>query len=128
MILIKMGLSELRKMLHPRSVNLVKINGRVIGDGVLRGVHTYLFVYLSIILLSFLLISVDNFSLETNLTAVISCVNNIGPGLGMVGPVGNFSEYSHFSKMVLTIDMLLGRLEIFPVLILFQLRSWNRAT
>jgi trk system potassium uptake protein TrkH len=128
MILVKMGVSELRKMLHPRSVNLVKVNGRVIGDGVLRGVHTYLFVYLSFILLSFLLISVDNFSLETNLTAVISCLNNIGPGLGMVGPVGNFSEYSHFSKLVLTIDMLLGRLEIFPVLILFQLRSWNRAT
>jgi trk system potassium uptake protein TrkH len=128
MILVKMGLSELRKMLHPRSVNLVKINGRVIGEGVLRGVHTYLFVYISFILLSFLLISVDNFSLETNLTAVISCLNNIGPGLGTVGPIGNFSEFSYFSKVVLTIDMLLGRLEIFPVLILFHLRSWNRAT
>ena len=76
--------------------------------------------------LSMLLISLDNFSLETTTTAVIACINNIGPGLDMVGPTGNYSQFSNFSKIILSLDMLIGRLEIFPVLMLFVPRVWKK--
>ena len=79
-----------------------------------------------IILASTLLISFDNFSFEANVTAVISCINNIGPGLGMVGPAGNFSAYSAASKLILSFDMLAGRLELFPVLMLLFPSAWRR--
>lgn len=119
---------EVRRMLHPRSVMSVRMNGRPVGEDTLRGVSIFFTCYLAILVFSFLAVSLDGFSLETNLSAVISCLNNIGPGLGMVGPVGNFSAYSPVSKIVLSLDMLLGRLEIFPLAILFSPRSWNRAT
>lgn len=74
-----------------------------------------------------LLIAVDDFSLETNITAVLACLNNIGPGLDMVGPTGNFSQFSGLSKLVLSFDMLVGRLEIFPMLILFVPSAWRKS-
>lgn len=119
---------ELQRMLHPRSVMSVRMNNRPVGEHTLRGISVFLICYLAILVASFLLISLDGFSLETNLSAVIACLNNIGPGLGMVGPTGSFAAYSPLSKMVLSADMLLGRLEIFPLVILFNPRSWNRAT
>ncbi len=94
----------------------------------LQGVNVFLSAYSAIAVLSFLFLSLDNFSLETNLTAVLACLNNIGPGLDMVGPASNYAMLSDLSKLVLSLDMLLGRLEIFPILILFSPRTWRRAT
>lgn len=127
-ILIKAGAGELRRLLHPRAVTLVKVNGRIVNDQVLRGVNTFIAAYAALLLVSFLTISLDNFSLESNFSAVVSCLSNIGPGLGAVGPLNSFADYSWLSKLVLSADMLLGRLEIFPILLLFNPRSWNRAS
>ena len=93
---------------------------------VLRGVNVYMAAYCAIAVASFLAVSVDDFSLETNLTAVLACFNNIGPGLDLVGPASNYSLFSTFSKVVLSLDMLLGRLEIFPIIVLFSRHTWNR--
>ena len=96
------------------------------GARVISNTNAYLAAYVIIIILSFLLISLDRFSLETNLTAVLACFNNIGPGLDAVGPTCNYGHYSDFSKLILCVDMLSGRLEIFPVLVLFSRNSWRK--
>ena len=92
----------------------------------MRSTGAYLSTYIAIVLVSFLLISFDNFSTMTNLTAVVSCFNNMGPGLEGVGPTLNYSGYSVLSKIVLIFDMLAGRLEIFPILVLFSRSAWKR--
>lgn len=89
-------------------------------------VDVYMICYFLIFGFSMLFISVDNFSMTTTISAVASCLNNIGPGLDIVGPVGNFSQFSDFSKLVLTADMLIGRLEIFPILFLFAPSVWRQ--
>lgn len=127
LILFKSGYRELRKLLHPRSVMLVRLNKHVVDEDTIRGVNIFTTTYVFVFIFSFLLISLDNFSLETNMSAVISCLSNIGPGLGLVGPTSNYAGFSIFSKIVLSIDMLLGRLEIFPLLILFHHRTWSKA-
>lgn len=118
--------AEVRRMLRPRSVNVVRVNQRVVSDEVLHSVNVYMAAYCALAVVSFLLISLDDFSMETNMTAVMACLNNIGPGLDLVGPTGNFAMFSPFSKIVLSLDMLLGRLEIFPILVLFSRHTWNR--
>ena len=95
-------------------------------EKILQNTNAYLAAYTIIIILSFLLISVDGFSITTNLSAVLACFNNIGPGFEMVGPASNFAAYGAFSKLVLIMDMLAGRLEIFPILILFSRTTWKR--
>ena len=117
---------ELKHMLHPRSVKQVQLDGKTVEDEVLSGVNVYLLLYAMIVCISFLLISIDGFDFETTFTSVISAMGNIGPGLGDVGPVGNFSAYSAFSKIVLSLDMLFGRLEIFPMIMLFSPSLWRR--
>lgn len=119
--------AHLRQVLHPRSVNPVRVDGHVVSSETLQGVNVFLSAYIAIAVVSFLILSLDNFSLETNLTAVLACLNNIGPGLDMVGPASNYAMFSGMSKLVLSLDMLLGRLEIFPVLILFNPRAWRSA-
>ena len=91
-----------------------------------QNTHSYLALYMAIMVLSVFLIALDEFSLETNATAVIACLNNIGPGLDMVGPMGSFSAFSWHSKLVLTFDMLAGRLELFPMIMLFVPLAWKR--
>ena len=118
--------AEVRRMLRPRSVNVVRVNQRVVSGEVLHSVNVYMAAYCALAVVSFLLISLDDFSMETNMTAVMACLNNIGPGLDLVGPTGNFAMFSPFSKIVLSLDMLLGRLEIFPILVLFSRHTWNR--
>lgn len=113
-------------MLRPRSVNVVRVNQRVVKDDVLHGVNVYMAAYCALAVVSFLLVSIDDFSMETNLTAVMACMNNIGPGLDVVGPTGNYALFSPFSKVILSVDMLLGRLEIFPILVLFSRHTWDR--
>ena len=116
---------SVQQIVHPGKVQIVRVNGRMVEEKVLENTNAYLSAYALIIVISFLLISVDGFSITTNISAVFSCVNNIGPGLDAVGPVCNYGGYSMFSKLVLIMDMLAGRLEIFPILILFSRTTWK---
>lgn len=115
-----------RRAVNPQKVEVVRNNGQMVSEKVLDNINTYLAAYVMIILVSFLLISIEGQSLTTNITAVISCFNNIGPGLDAVGPACNYSIYSDFSKLILLFDMLAGRLEIFPILILLSRSTWRR--
>ncbi len=125
MLLLKNLKRNIRQMMRPNTVQVVRSNGRVVDEKVLANTNAYLAAYLVILVLSFVAISIDNFSVGTNFTAVMACFNNIGPGLEAVGPTCNFSGYSDFSKLVLTLDMLAGRLEIFPILVLFSRATWK---
>ena len=126
-LLVKSLRAKTRQLLHPRSVNLVRLDGRAIGEDTLQGVNTYMSAYCAITIVSLLLLSLDGLSLETNLTGMLACLNNIGPGLGLVGPTGNYSCFTALSKIVLMVDMLVGRLEIFPLLIMLSPRAWRKA-
>ncbi len=125
-LLIKGLRSNIRQLLRPRNVELVHVNGQVVDERVMRGVNSYMAAYWILVFSSIILVSIDEFSVESNISAVLACFNNIGPGFGAVGPMSNFSAFSAFSKLILTVDMLLGRLEIFPLLAVFSSRSWNR--
>ena len=127
MILFKAMRRELRRALHPNSVGKVHIDGEAVSNETISNTYAYLVAYCLIIIFSTLLLSLDRTSYETNLTAVISCLNNIGPGLDMVGPMGGYAGFSTLSKIVLIVNMLLGRLEIFPILILFVPGVWKKA-
>lgn len=116
---------NIRKVVHPQRVEIVKNNGERVREQILDNTNAYLAAYIVIIIMSFIVVSLDGFSVTTNLTAVIACFNNIGPGLEMVGPTGNFAAFSGLSKLVLIADMLAGRLEIFPILILFSRSTWK---
>ena len=124
-MLFKGMVREIRRTIHPKSVNTVKLDGRAVGENTLSGVHSFFFAYFCVLILSTLVISLDGFDLETNLTAVIATLSNIGPGLGMVGPTGNFSQFSVLSKLVLSLCMLIGRLEIFPILMMAAPSAWR---
>ena len=117
---------NIRKILNPRKVMVVRNNGRPVDEKVLENTNAYLSAYVIIVIACYLLISLDGFSIGTNLTAVLACFNNIGPGMEMVGPMCNFSIYSDFSKVILSIAMLAGRLEIFPILVLLSRSAWRR--
>ena len=127
LLLIKSLKRNIGQVLKPRKVQVVRNNGATVDEKVLDNANAYLAAYVVILFLSFLLISLDNFSVGTNFTAVLACFNNIGPGLEAVGPTCNFSAYSTLSKLVLSFDMLAGRLEIFPILVLFSRDTWRRA-
>ena len=105
----------------------MKVSGKAVSDDVVKGVFVYLTIYVAIVIVSVLLISVDNMDFETTFSAVMACFNNIGPGFSVVGATGNYSTFSNFSKIVLSLNMLLGRLEIFPILLLFVPSSWKKA-
>ena len=126
LLLVKSLRSNVGKVLNPRRVRLVRNNGEVVSQQLLDNTNAYLAAYVCIIILSYILISIDGFSVGTNFTAVLACFNNIGPGLEAVGPMCNFSGFSDFSKLVLSMDMLAGRLEIFPILVLFSLNTWRK--
>lgn len=119
-ILLFKGLRRnLSKILHPQKVQAIRVNDKVIDEKVLANTNAYLSAYVIIIVISTLIISLDNFSMMTNFSAVIACFNNIGPGFEAVGATCNYGGFSVLSKLVLIVDMLAGRLEIFPILILF---------
>lgn len=117
---------ELEHFVHPRSVKILKFEGKPIEHGVLRGINVYFLTYIIIFAISVLLVALDEKDFTTTVTSVIATFNNIGPGLEMVGPTGNFSQFSTFSKYVLMFDMLAGRLELFPMLLLFMPMTWRR--
>ncbi len=126
LLLFKSLRRNLSEILRPQKVKVIRVNGKVVSEKILSNTASYLFIYVFILAVSTLLISVDNFSIETNLTAVLSCFNNIGPGLDVVGPASNFADFSIFSKIILTVNMLAGRLEIFPIILLFKAEAWKR--
>lgn len=125
LILLKTVKKELLSIAHPRSIKRIRFDGHALEHEVLRSVNVFLSVYLTIFAASLLLISMNGFSLETNFSAVAATINNIGPGFDVVGPMGNFSSYHPFSKLILIFDMLAGRLELFPMLILFCPSTWR---
>ena len=126
MILLKSIKVELSRMLHPREVKKIRMDGHVVKPEVLRTAQVYLMLYWSFFLVSVLLISIDNFDFTTNFTAVAATFNNIGPGLAGVGPTSNFDCYSVFSKFILMIGMLIGRLELYPIILLLVPGTWRR--
>lgn len=126
LLLMKSIRRTIRKALHPRRVRPVYMDGRAVSEEVCDNVNAYLAIYCVILVLSFAIISVDGFSIGTNFSAVASCFNNIGPGFELVGATQNFSIYSDLSKIILSLDMLLGRLEIFPLLLLLSPDTWSR--
>ena len=126
LILCKAARKEFQLYLHPNAVKKIKMDQKTITHDILRSTNIYLTLYLLIFAVSVLLISLDNFDMTTNFTAVTATLNNIGPGLEIVGPMGNFSSFSYFSKCVLVFDMLAGRLEIFPLLLLFFKGTWKK--
>lgn len=126
LILIKAAKKELIQLLHPRSVRKIKIDGKAVEHEVVRSTNVFMGIYILVFAFSLLLITFDNLDLATNFTAVTATLNNIGPGLELVGPTGNFSVFSNFSKLVLTFDMLAGRLELFPLLLLFVPDTWKK--
>ena len=125
LLVLKSLRRSVRQVVHPQKVQVVRVNGQPISEKVLSNTNAYLAAYAIITVGSFLLVSLDGFSITTNISAVVACFNNIGPGFEMVGPTGNFSAFSGFSKLVLIMDMLAGRLEIFPILILFSRTTWK---
>lgn len=127
MILCKTAVSEVRHQLNPRLVSTVKLEGQLVDSEQIRTQGSFFVWYMLILLVSTLIVSIDNFGFDVSFSAAVTCVNNIGPGLGKIGPYGNFSEFSELSKLVLTADMLIGRLEIFPLLVALMPRTWKKA-
>ena len=125
LLIFKILQRNIRKILNPRKVMVVRNNGRTVDEKVLDNTNAYLAAYLIIIVLCYLIISLDGFSIGTNLSAVLACFNNIGPGMEAVGPMMNFSGYSNLSTLTLSIAMLAGRLEIFPILVLLSRSAWK---
>ena len=106
---------------------MVKLDGQVVDEGNLRSVHIFIGAYMLIMLLAVLLVSLDDFSMVTNFSAVASCIGNVGPGLEGVGPMSSYAAYSGFSKLVLSMCMIIGRLELLPVMVLFSANAWKRS-
>ncbi|MBQ5698088.1 MAG: TrkH family potassium uptake protein, partial [Lachnospiraceae bacterium] len=126
MILLRTMFRELSWNRRPNQIKRVYFEGRPLDNELVRSVTVFLTTYAFIFAGSVFLISIDNFDMTTNFTAVAATINNIGPGLEMVGPTQNFSIYSNFSKIILIFDMLAGRLELYPMLILFSRDTWRK--
>ena len=125
-LICKGTLREIRHVLRPKSVNVIRLDGEPVAEDVVRSAIGYLALFVLLLVSTVILISVDGFSFETNMTAAIASLNNIGPGLKEIGPMGNFSCYSSFSKLLLSLNMLFGRLEIIPMMVLFSPFTWKK--
>ena len=125
-IVVKGVLCQIRQMLRPHSVNVVRLDGEAVPDDTVRSAMGYMSIYWLIIVVTTLIISIDGFDLTTNVTATLTCINNVGPGLGAVGPAGNFSGFSDFNTLLLSFVMLIGRLEIMPMLIFLSPMAWKK--
>ncbi len=124
-ILVKTFARKIRNSISPRKVESIKMDGKIISDDTVEGVQSFIVAYLIVFLLCAFIISIDGFDLETNLTASIACISNVGPGFSAVGPYGSFAGFSSLSKFILSIEMIAGRLEIFPILVLFSKNTWS---
>lgn len=125
-IMLKTVFRELFTTVHPHGVRKIKMDGRNVERETVRSVNTFLIAYMFIYFVSLLLVSIDNFDLTTTFSSVATTINNIGPGFNLAGPAENFAKFSHFSKYIFMFDMLTGRLEIFPMLVLFSPITWKR--
>lgn len=126
MVLVQDMKNEFLRVTHPQIVKKPHLEKRAVDDVTVRSVQSYLMIYISVCVISFILISLDKFDSTTNITAVLATVNNTGPGLHAVGPACNYGGFSVFSKLVLMFDMLTGRLELLPMMILFSARTWKK--
>lgn len=125
-VICKTAINNIRRQISPRSVIPIKYEGKLLEKNTENGITGYLFTYLVIASVSTLLLSLDNLNFTESFSAMAACLNNVGPGLGKLGPTGNFSSLSAFSKCILIFDMLAGRLELFPILALFSPSAWKR--
>lgn len=125
-IMFKSAKKSIKQTLSPKSVNVLKADDKAMNISTVHGVHTYLIIYIMLFFASLLIISLNSVDFSTAFSSVTTCINNIGPGLNKVGPMENFSFYSDLSKIVLSVDMLLGRLECFPIIILFSPSIWRK--
>lgn len=125
MILAKAAKVEAKQTAYPQSVSLVQIDGRRVSDGTIKAVSVYFAQYIFFLLLFTFIVSFDGYDIATNFTAALSCLSNIGPGMSLIGPTGNFDIFSHGVKLVLSFAMLIGRLEFYPILVLFSRRAWR---
>lgn len=124
-LLFKSIVQKVRTMINPRKVELIKDSGQIVDDEVVKGAEIFIILYVALLFLVTFVISFDGFDLVTNFTATLSCISNVGPGLNVVGPTGNFAGFSNFSKFVLSLTMITGRLELFPMIALFVPRTWR---
>ena len=127
LILFKLLRNYIQRIIHPRSIKMIKIDGKEVSSEVTNGVISFMILYTVITVVSILIVSIENKSIETTVSAVFACINNIGPGLDAVGPKSNFFGLSYLSKFVLSLDMLLGRLELFPLIMLFAPSTWKKS-
>lgn len=126
LILLKSVKQEVKRMLHPNAVTIVKVNGKKVGNDTMRSVYIYFICYIFIMIASVLIVSINNFDFATTFSSVLTTLNNIGPGISLAGPTENFYKFSTLSKLVFCFDMLIGRLEIFPYLLLMSPGLWRR--
>ena len=126
LIIFKTIRQGIKQLVHPQSVNIIRINGKKMSQDILKNVYVYLMAYVGIMVVSVLLVSLDNKDFATTFSSVITTLNNIGPGIAEVGPAGSFADFSIPSKLVFCFDMLAGRLEIFPFLMLLTSFSWRK--
>lgn len=125
-LLIKTIKRELKRLIHPRAVDVVRLDGKKVAETTLTSVHSYFAIYVALFALVVILLGLDSFDLETNVTAAAACFNNIGPGLGAAGPAESYALFSPFSKVILSLTMLLGRLEIMPLVLTFSPSTWMK--
>lgn len=126
LILWKSILKQVKGMLHPKLVNVVKVNGKKISNETLQGVYAYFSAYVFVFGISVLLVALDNFDFATTISGVLTTLSNVGPGISRVGPIENFQSFSVLSKIVFSMDMLIGRLEIFPFLMICSPSFWRK--
>lgn len=126
LVLLRSARREVQSIIHPRSVSVVRLDGEPLSEQTVRTTHCFFIIYMFLLFGVSLVVGLDNFSFGTTFTAVLTCVSNVGPGLEMVGPMGSFAAFSPFSKVVLSLCMIIGRLEMFPVLVLFSRNAWKR--
>ena len=126
LIALKCIKREMKRLIHPKSVNIVKINEKKVKEETIQGVYVYFIAYIMVFVTSVLLISLNNFDFATTFSSVLTTINNVGPGIAAVGPIENFADFSAFSKLVFCVNMLIGRLEIFPFIVLLSPNLWRK--
>lgn len=125
-LIAKSSQKKIKNMISPRKVETICMDGKPVSEATIDGVQSYTILYFVILIICAIIISLDGFDVLTNITASLTCISNVGPGLNMVGPAGTFKEFSNFSKFILSIEMIAGRLELFPILVLFYPKTWKR--
>lgn len=125
-LLTKSSSKKVKNMVSPRKIEAICMDGKPVNETTIEGVQSFTIVYFITLVVCAILISVDNFDILTNITASLACISNVGPGLSLVGPAGTFKGFSSFSKFILSLEMIAGRLELFPILVLFNPKTWKK--